>query len=627
MPSGPDVASIASVGYGLAALCIGAERGFAPAADLEARALGTLKTLFDNVQHEHGFFYHFLDIGTGKRTWQCEASVIDTAICLDGVLMAGACFGGEVETWARKIYDRVDWPWYASASDGKRFSMGYKPEEGFFGSWDMTAEQFMMYFLGAGSATHPTSGAMFYAFARPLESYAGLPNQIRSPAGSLFVYQFSHAWFDLRGTLDAQKTDWFRNSTLATLASRRYAMDLAATWRTGPLDWGFTASDGPKGYDGNYGSKPGGGFTDGTVAPYGAAGSIVFTPELSIKALANMKATLGEAGLWGKYGFKDAYNRSKTPVWINGDTIGIDKGVEMLMIENYLTGFVWETMSSIPSVQAGMIRCGIGSAGEVRVASFEESLVDEASPAFGPYEAATSCLATKATVAASRTDADRGAASLSVDAQAGGEVAFALRENALVRVKEEGLVLKLSAKGPMGAALPAVRLLDASGATLATLGTPVERDAAFEGGGKSLEYPVRDAGDAFDVAKVASVVVSFSTSGRWLLDELAFAGTGTRISGVLVDGTRKVGETATFLWSAYDPRDREVVVRHVRWLSSAGPSGPWEPIAGAVGATYPIGTGDVDRFLRVEIVCVVDPGDAEIVLEPVQSESSGKIID
>ena len=47
-----------------------------------------------------GFYYHFLDMKTGKRVWQCELSLIDTTLLLAGVLVAGGYFdeaGDEAE--------------------------------------------------------------------------------------------------------------------------------------------------------------------------------------------------------------------------------------------------------------------------------------------------------------------------------------------------------------------------------------------------------------------------------------------------------------------------------------------------------------------------------------------------
>ena len=39
-----------------------------------------------------GFFYHFLDIETGRRVWQCELSTIDSAFLFAGILTVGTYF-------------------------------------------------------------------------------------------------------------------------------------------------------------------------------------------------------------------------------------------------------------------------------------------------------------------------------------------------------------------------------------------------------------------------------------------------------------------------------------------------------------------------------------------------------
>lgn len=358
-PGGSDIASIASVGYGLSALTIGVERQWVTREEGYERALGTLNTLLNNAQQEKGFFYHFINMNTGKREWNSEVSVIDTAIAICGAINAGEYFGGEVKVKAEEVYKRVDWTWYRNPKTNQ-FYMGYTPERGFFGAWDMTAEQFMMYFLGAGSPTHPVPGDMFYAFSRPSKSYGFYPAYISSPAGSIFTYQFSHAWFDLRNKVDKNGVNWWGNSVLASLASRQYSIDNSSYYKTfGENSWGVTASDGPKGYSGAYGMNSS--ENDGTIPPCGAAGSIVFTPKESIDAL-NYYYKNHEK-LWGKYGFKDAYNIDVSPAWYDTDYIGIDKGITLLMIENYRTGLIWKYTMKNKYVQEGMKKAGLIQAG------------------------------------------------------------------------------------------------------------------------------------------------------------------------------------------------------------------------------------------------------------------------
>jgi hypothetical protein len=235
--------------------------------------------------------------------------------------------------------------------------MGYRPESGFFGAWDMTAEQLMMYFLGAGSPTHPIDGSAFYRFARPVARYGSGPAFIHSPIGSLFVYQFSHLWFDLRGYRDANGADWYTNSVSAALANRLYAIDSADLYGTGPEDWGFSACDGPRGYSGDYGAPPSQHYrNDGTIATHAAAASLPFIPSY---AAAAVSAQYRVPGLAGDYGLKDAYNKANNGLWIAGDTLGLNKGASLIMIENYLTGFIWKLMDGVRAVQLGMENCGL----------------------------------------------------------------------------------------------------------------------------------------------------------------------------------------------------------------------------------------------------------------------------
>jgi hypothetical protein len=361
-PGNPRVCSVAAVGFGLAALAVGAERGWISAAEARERTLGTLHTLLYKAEQRNGFFFHFLDMNTAKRYWQSEVSVIDTAIALCGAITAAEYFRGEVAELAEKLYHRVNWEWYRDPAVNL-FYMSYLPESDFSGHWDIYAEQLMMYFLGAASPTNPVNPDMFYSFSRCGGRYGRCPSMIPSFFGSLFTYQFSHAWFDLRGKRDRVGVDWWGNSIVATLANRQYCMDHAGKFKTfGPDSWGLTACDGPYGYSGGYGAPPGGmagihGGNDGTVAPCGAAGSIVFTPQESIAALEHYYCHFPD--LWGRYGFRDAYNLDISPAWFAQDVIGIDKGISLLMIENYRTGFVWEVFMANEYAQKGMWEVGL----------------------------------------------------------------------------------------------------------------------------------------------------------------------------------------------------------------------------------------------------------------------------
>ncbi len=350
-----EIASIASVGYGFAALVIGVNRNWISYNNAYNRANKTLNTFLYNVEGQNGFYYHFINMYTGKREWNCEISIIDTAIFICGAILAGEFFGGEIKEKAEELYRKINWEWYRN-KENNLFYMGYKPEVGFWGQWDMYAEQLMLYVLGVSSPTHPVNAKMYDDMKKEKSDYEGIKDIIYTYCGTLFTYQFSHAWIDFRGRTDKNGIDWFENSIKATIANRKYCINNSGRFKTfNENSWGLTACVGPNGYSGGYGAMPAlanlDKENDGTVSPCGAAGSIVFTPELSIKALEYYYNNFPK--LWGRYGFKDAYNLEKE-AWYSKEVIGIDKGISLIMIENYLSQTIWKYVMKNIHIKKGL---------------------------------------------------------------------------------------------------------------------------------------------------------------------------------------------------------------------------------------------------------------------------------
>jgi hypothetical protein len=153
-------------------------------------------------------------------------------------------------------------------------------------------------------------------------------------------------------------------------------MDNPSKWHGyGRGVWGLTASDGPlvtaSGVD-----KPSPfraywargassarslSLDDGTIAPTAAGGSVPFAPDLAIYTLLNFRTRFGEK-VYGKYGFKDAFNLSfptqsrAVKGWFDDQYVAIDQGPILLMVENYRTGFLWNLIRQVSYVRAGLIR-------------------------------------------------------------------------------------------------------------------------------------------------------------------------------------------------------------------------------------------------------------------------------
>jgi hypothetical protein len=352
------MSSIAATGFGLSALCIADHRQYQPHDAVRDQVRRTLRFHANTLPNEHGFFFHFNDIDTGKRYRDVELSSIDTALLLCGVLTARAHFSAdaEIHELATTIYNRVDWPWMLNG--GTTFSMGWKPEGGFLKSrWNHYCELMCLYLLAIGSATHPVDPACWDAWSRPIMKYDGF--EYISATDPLFVHQDSHAWFDFRRQHD-KYADYFANSILATRAHRAFCLSLGKPYS--PDYWGISASDSQHGYTawggpglrGNSTTQGFGGI-DGSVVPNATAGSLPFLPTECLHVQRALQEQYGKYA-WGRYGLCDAFHPDAQ--WYDPDVLGIDLGISVLMAENLRTGFVWETFARNPEVGIAMQRAG-----------------------------------------------------------------------------------------------------------------------------------------------------------------------------------------------------------------------------------------------------------------------------
>jgi hypothetical protein len=348
------MASIASTGFGLTALCIADHRGFLPRAQIVERVRTTLKWHLNSMPEVHGFFYHFTDIETGERFRGSELSSIDTAILLCGMLMARAYFADpQIQSLAQQIYERVDWPWMLNG--GKAFSMGWQPESGFLANrWDHYCELMMIDLLAIGSPTHPVAPEYWNNFTRSTIHYDGF--DYISGDDPLFTHQYSQAWFDFRDKRDAY-ADYYTNSVIATHAHKAFCL-AHPQWYNQDF-WGVTSSDYVGGYTA-WGGPPAIGPLDGTVVPSAAAGSLAFLPADCISVLRAMRSRWGKQA-WGHYGFVDAFHPAAN--WYDPDVLGIDQGISVLMAENLRSGLIWNTFMRNHESVIAMQRAGFHGKG------------------------------------------------------------------------------------------------------------------------------------------------------------------------------------------------------------------------------------------------------------------------
>jgi len=191
--------SIAVVGFALSCYPVGVDRGWMTRADAAARTLVTLRFFWNSCQSEQpdatgykGFYYHFLDMKTGKRVWQSELSMIDTTLLLAGVLTASVYFGedtpseNEIRERADAIYRRIDWQWARGGEATVR--QGWKPESGFLHyGWEGYSEAVILYVLGLASPSHPLSDDSFGAWTATYQ-WENIYDYEFLYAGPLFIF-------------------------------------------------------------------------------------------------------------------------------------------------------------------------------------------------------------------------------------------------------------------------------------------------------------------------------------------------------------------------------------------------------------------------------------------------------
>jgi hypothetical protein len=328
------------------------------------RTLATLRFFWNSPQGPEpdatgyqGFYYHFLDMQTGRRVWKCELSTVDTAFLLAGALTAAIYFDvatsdeHEIRTLADALYSRADWSW--AQDKGATLTHGWKPESGFLNyRWEGYDEALLLYMLGLGSPTHPLPTSSYEAWASTYRWERCYGHEYLY-AGPLFTHQLSHVWIDFRGIQDAfmrdKGIDYFENSRRA---SEGPGPD---TIKIGGIDRQFFDYVG-RGV--RYGPD------DGTLAPWGLVASLPFAPEIVLPALHHC---IHQAKMtkFNSYGFKASFNPSHPGDfgnsygwWVSPWHYGLDQGPIILMIENYRTELLWRLMRKCPYIVKGLRRAG-----------------------------------------------------------------------------------------------------------------------------------------------------------------------------------------------------------------------------------------------------------------------------
>jgi hypothetical protein len=366
-----ETVTTGGTGFGIMAMIVGIHRGFISRADGLARISKIATFLNTSADRFHGAFPHWLNGTTGKvlpfSANDNGADIVETAHLLQGLITARQYFNGgdatetALRTTINSIYDGVDWNWFRQGGQNVMY-WHWSPDKGFainlkVSGWN---ESLMVYVLGSSSSTSPLpkavydsgwarEGAMkngntYYNYLLPLGPANG---------GPLFLSHYAFMAINPIGLTDAY-ADYETQTRNHTLINRAYCIANPKGFVGYGADcWGLTASDT---YNGYTASSP---TNDvGTIAPTAAISSMPYTPSESMQALKFFYYKLGNK-TWGEYGFTDAFNLSQN--WFDTQTLAIDQGPIVVMIENYRSKLLWNLFMSAPEIKTGMKNLGFSS--------------------------------------------------------------------------------------------------------------------------------------------------------------------------------------------------------------------------------------------------------------------------
>lgn len=172
---------------------------------------------------------------------------------------------------------------------------------------------FIILVAGNPNPEHRISSKFYKTITKVTGSY-NENNHIYSWFGSLFTYQFSHAFYNFKLYIDENDINYYTNCANTSKINHAYCKDLQKNYKTfSTPSWGLTACDTPKGYRVELGAKRGfdGDSSDylliqGSDAPNAALESMQFTPDESYAAL---KYFQSNKEIWhNKYGLVDSFN-------------------------------------------------------------------------------------------------------------------------------------------------------------------------------------------------------------------------------------------------------------------------------------------------------------------------------
>jgi len=371
--SSGDVVTTGGTGFGIMAMIAGVNRNLITRAQGLRRIAQIVAFLSGKAIRYHGAFAHWINGATGATipfsTQDNGGDIVETSYLMQGLLTARQYFNSTTDNTEiqlrndiNSLWNAVDYGWYRQGGKNILY-WNWSPDY----NWAVNVpvrgwnEALITYVLAASAATGPISRTTYdsgWAANGGINNgniYFGVRLPLGPPQGGpLFFSHYSFLGLDPHGLQD-QYADYWTQDTAHTRINYTYCVANPQGFNGYSSDcWGLTASDDNAG--GYSAHSPTNDL--GVISPTAAISSIPYGPEASMRAIRFFYYTLGDK-LWGPYGFKDAFSLSNP--WFDTDYLAIDQGPQIVMIENYRSGLLWNLFMSCPEIQTGLKKLGFSS--------------------------------------------------------------------------------------------------------------------------------------------------------------------------------------------------------------------------------------------------------------------------
>ncbi len=372
-----DIVTTGGSGFGLMAIVAGIDRGFIPRKEAVAR-LDKIADFLGNTTRFHGAWPHWINGKTGETKAFGKkddgGDIVETSFLAQGMIVVRQYLqnGNDKEKAVAKKYDElwkgIEWNWYTNNKNGIywHWSPDYKFEKNF--KIEGYNECLITYVMAASSPDHAIKPEVYHqGWARggdittDAEAY-GIPlilkhNTVGDKGGPLFWAHYSYLGLDPKGLKDKYANYWDLNVNHTTINYKYCVEDPKGFDETyGPDSWGLSASY-SRNKDNSIGYAAHSPDSDrGVISPTAAVSSIPYTPEKSMRAMRHFYTDLHDL-VWGPAGFYDAFSLEGED-WVAPWYLAIDQGPQVVMIENYRSGLIWNLFMSAPEVKNGLDKLG-----------------------------------------------------------------------------------------------------------------------------------------------------------------------------------------------------------------------------------------------------------------------------